>query len=315
VLGKTTFTRVVIITAITAGAALVIAACIGLAAGSYRSGQLGRAGMSVDQRASLSLQGADLVSITSVTESIRVIEGTGDSLEAWLHGTISAVTPDAIPHLAAGMNGSTADIRVEQDRVVRIGPLWSNLTLQVSLPAKYSGRLALRTVAGGVEVADHAYAGIELSTTSGNVRVGAVSAADFVMHTTSGNLLVKSVAAERSDITSVSGAVDVKSITGNVTVGTTSGEVTLACGAMPSGMDVGSTSGGVTVRLPQDAAFVLDAHSTSGIVTCRFPITISESSSGGGRRTLSGTVGSGAAGSAAPKIAVHTVSGDIRIEH
>jgi hypothetical protein len=26
-------------------------------------------------------------------------------------------------------------------------------------------------------------------------------------------------------------------------------------------------------------------------------------------------VGSGAAGSAAPKIAVHTVSGDIRIEH
>lgn len=314
-LGKTTFTRVVIITAITAGAALAIAALIGLAAGSYRSGQLGRAGISVDQRASLSLQGADLVSITSVTEDIRVIESAGDSLEARLHGTISAVTPDAIPHLAADLNGSTADIRVEQARVVRIGPLWSNLTLEVSLPAKYAGKLAIRTVSGGVEMADHAYAGIELSTTSGNVRVGVVSAAECVMHTTSGNLVVKSVTAQRSDITSVSGAVDVKSITGNVTVGTTSGEVTLACAAVPLGMDVGSTSGGVTVRLPQDTSFVLDARSTSGDVACRFPITISESSSGGGRHTLSGAVGSGTAGSAAPKIAVHTVSGDIRIEH
>ena len=58
-----------------------------------------------------------------------------------------------------------------------------------------------------------------------------------------------------------------------------------------------------------DAQFILDARSTSGDISCKFPIIISEHGTGGGNHVRAGVVGSG------PKAAaIRTVSGDIRIE-
>ena len=308
-LGKNAFTRVVVITAIVAGGCLGVAALIGLAAGGFAPREFRRAGATVDERRSLPLGGVDLLALTTNAENIRVIDGAGDSVEAWLHGTAGAGNPDAVPHLVAERAGGTADIRVERKRPMGIGPFWSDLTLEVSLPKGYAGRLSVKSVSADINVADHAYAGLALSTTSGEIRVGAVSASDFAMHSTSGDLRAIAVTAQRADMSSVSGQVDVKSLAGDTTVRTTSGDVKVAFAATPSRLEAASTSGDVTLRLPSEAQFTLDARSTSGDISCKFPITISERSTGGGRHVLAGAVGSG------PKTAaVRTVSGDIRIE-
>jgi len=300
--------RVVVITAIIAVASLGIATIIGFAAGGFRPARFGGFGAAVDERKSVSLAGIDLVSVTSVSEDVRVLEATGDSVEAWLHGTASAADPASVPRLAAEAKGGTIDIRLERKTRWVTGFNWSDLVLEVSIPKGYAGKLSVEGVSADIEISDHAYAGVSLASTSGDIRVGAVGAADFSMHTTSGNLRAASLAAERCELSSVSGDIEVKSLSGGVNAHTTSGEVALTLAEAFPRAEVGSTSGDVTLRLPADAQFSLEARSTSGNVTCAFPITIADSRSGGGRNALSGTVGGGKG-----SVSVRTVSGDIRV--
>jgi lia operon protein LiaG len=290
--GKNTLTRVVVITAIVAAAALAIATIIGFAAGGFVPRQFGRAGVMVDERKSLDLQGIDLISVTFVSGKTRVVEGAGSSVEAWVHGTIGTGNPDAVPHLVVERAGSAVNINFERTQPLSMGFFWSNLELEVSVPSGYGKRLAVKTVSADVEIADHAYTGLDLSTTSGDVKVGAVSAANVSLRTTSGDLRATRLTAQRIEISSVSG---------DVVVGSMTGDASLA-------IDAESTSGDVTISLPANAQFELDARSTSGRLTCEFPITIKENRSGGGSHVLSGTVGTGGS-----PVTVRTVSGDIKI--
>jgi len=306
--GKNTLTRVVVITAIVAAAALALAAVIGFAAGGFSPRQFGRAGAAVDERKSLALQGIDLLSVTFVSGKVRIVEGAGSSVEAWVHGTIGTGKPHAVPHLVVERSGSAADIRLERTQPLGMGFFWSNLELEVSVPSGYGKGLAVKTVSADLEVADHAYTSLDISTTSGDVKVGAVSAADIRLRTTSGSLRAGRLTAQRVDISSVSGDVAVGSMTGDASLRTTSGKAELAFVAVPGRIEAESTSGDVTIALTSNAQFALDARSTSGKLTCGFPITIKENRSGGGRHVLSGTVGAGGS-----PVTVRTVSGDISI--
>jgi lia operon protein LiaG len=307
--GNTVFTRVVIITAIVSVACLGIAAAIGFATGGILPRQLGRTGTSIDERRSLPSAGVQLVSIDTVSDSVRIVEGQGDEISAWLHGTASATSPDAVPHLSADLRGSTADIRLERKRLLSFGFSWNDLVLEVSVPRGYKGNLAVRSVSADVDVAPHQYAGIALITTSGSMRTEALTAGNFYAHTTSGDLTAAAITAERSDISSTSGEIRVKSLTGDLKAGSVSGSMEITFAAVPGRLDAESTSGDVTIHLPSEPSFTLDAHSTSGDVTCTFPIAVSGSRSGGGNHSLAGTVGSGTG-----RFTVRTVSGSIRIE-
>ena len=126
------------------------------------------------------------------------------------------------------------------------------------------------------------YAGdLSVRTVSGTIQLGDHRYAALTLNTTSGDEKIGTVTAA------------------SLHVGFT---------AVPSRVDAGNTSGGVTLRFPADAQFMLDARSTSGGVTCDFPITIAQGP-GSGRRSLSGTVGTGTA-----RVTVRTTSGDIRIQ-
>ena len=58
-------------------------------------------GVTVDERKSLPLAGVDEVTVDVVSAGVRVVEGTDDTLDVWLHGT--AVRSDAAhePRLVA----------------------------------------------------------------------------------------------------------------------------------------------------------------------------------------------------------------------
>ncbi len=288
--GKNTLTRVVVITAIVAAAALAIATIIGFAAGGFVPRQFGRGGVTIDERRSIELQGIDRISITFVSGKARIVEGAGSSVEAWVHGTMGTGNPAAAPHLVVERTGSAVAIRFERTPPAATSFFWSDLVLEVSVPTGYGKALSLKTVSADAEVADHAYTSLDLSTTSGNAKVGAVSAATVSLHTTSGDLRATRLTAQRVEISSVSG------------------NAHLAFAAVPGRIDAESTSGDLTIALPADAQFALDARSTSGRLTCGFPITIKENRSGGGSHVLSGTVGAGGS-----PVTVRTVSGDVAI--
>jgi DUF4097 and DUF4098 domain-containing protein YvlB len=337
-LGKTTYSRVIIVTAIVTGAALVIAALIWLMTGSPRpDGSVGiqGAGETVDQRASLPLAGVSALTIEAVDENVSVIEGTGDAVEVWLHGTYRGGGAGEVPKLVTSAAGSAAVAKV-QHAPLEIGVHWCDLTLEVRVPRRYAGSVKVTNVSGDIETANHEYSEFELVTTSGEIAVAAVRAkqatirtvsgdvgADSVnaltasLRTTSGAVRVKSLAARDADISSVSGDVNVESLTGNATAHTTSGEVSLGYAAVPPSVSVVSTSGDVSISLPADAAFTLDARSTSGDISCVFPITIEGRRSGQGEHALAGTVGGSGnklVGAEASMIRIETTSGEIQIK-
>jgi lia operon protein LiaG len=304
---RNTLRRVIIGTAIVAVGCLGIAALIGLVIGGAAPRSFGGRSFVVDERKSLPVGDAVSVTLATVSENITVTDGPGDTIEAWLHGAAGPGSPEAVPHLGAGRNGDVIDIHVE--RKPELGHFWNDLSLEVAIPRRYAGRLTVSSVSADIRMADHRYAGLSLTTTSGDVRLGTLGAGDFAMHTTSGELRATAITASHADLSSVSGDIEIKSLSGDTSVRTTSGEVRLAFTAVPSQLQASSTSGSVILELPSHAGFTLDARSTSGDISCAFPITVSASSGGGGHHALAGVVGTGV-----NVITARTVSGDIRIK-
>jgi hypothetical protein len=269
--GKGTLRRVVIITAIVAAGALVIAAIIGFAAGGLRTVRFGgSAGTAFEESKSLQLGGVDLIEIRTVSEDIKILEGTGESVQVRLHGTVGTADGAAIPHLSAERKGNTVDIRVERERTFTVGLSWNNLVLEVSIPKGYARRLSITAVSADIEVPDSRAAELSLATTSGTLRVG-------------------SIGAEQAELSSVSGDISVGKLTGS--------------------LRAHSTSGDISVSLPAEAGFRLDARSVSGRVSCGFPIQLSDGRVEGARHAMVGTVGSGR-----DALAIDTVSGDIAVK-
>ncbi len=309
-----TFTRVLLVVAAITVAALGIAALVGLATNRFHGFYgIGPGGATMDESRSYQVAGTEAIAIEATSDDVRVTQGTGHSLEVRLHGRAGVASPDLVPRLVDERTGSTLTVRVDRTPSFHMGFTWSNLVLDVSVPAGSAGKLFVKTSSGGVSLADGTYAGLALAATSGDVQVGSVSAGDFSVKTTSGTLTAAVVAAKGVDLSSASGDIRVGSLTGNATLHSTSGSMNVAFEAVPGRIDAQSTSGDVTLRMPGDAVFVLDARTGSGDITCAFPIMIAQGAARGDRHALAGTVG-GAAGTGTGQLAVRTTSGSIRIE-
>jgi hypothetical protein len=108
-----------------------------------------------------------------------------------------------------------------------------------------------------------------------------------------------------TDVRTGSGSVRVTDARGPLTVRTGSGRIT-ADGQPQRAWRLLASSGSITVRVPQEAAFELDASTNSGHIDSRHPVTVVGTF---GRRRLTGTVRGGGF-----RLEARTSSGDIRIE-
>jgi hypothetical protein len=122
--------------------------------------------------------------------------------------------------------------------------------------------------------------------------------------TGSGRIRIANVRANVSANTG-SGSITAEGISGGLRARTGSGSVTVE-GTPGDRWDLDTGSGSVFVRLPQQAAFNLDAHTGSGSVTVGHPLTVS------GRLRRNEVTGQVRGGGVA--LDVRTGSGSIRIE-
>jgi lia operon protein LiaG len=309
--GKNATQRIVIGTAIVAGAALLIAAMIALTVGigPYPAGSAPQGGGRVDESKQFPLSGIGSISIDTVAEDVRIVESSDSNVTAHLSGTVGAAQPEAVPHLAAELAGSALRIKVERKSVLFMGPFWQNLVLEVAIPRSYSGSLSTHTVSGDIDMGDRALETVVLGTTSGDGRTGAISAKSFEWKTTSGDLSAAGIESPSSRISSVSGELTVRALTGDLNANSTSGEVRIDYKKAPGNVEIGTVSGDARIALPADSRFQLNARSTSGDITCDFPITMTGSSGGPGRHSLAGSVGE----QPQSRLDIHTVSGEIEI--
>jgi hypothetical protein len=157
-----------------------------------------------------------------------------------------------------------------------------------------SGKVVLTDIGGAVNArsgsgsirADDIAGAFEAHTGSGSVRLTQIAPGDVVVSTGSG----------RSELHGVVGSLKVKAGSGRIEIE----------GQQEGPWRVDTGSGSVSVKLPEDAAFELDAQTGSGGITIDHPLTIQGSIS---KKHIRGDVRGGG-----NLLTIETGSGGIRIE-
>lgn len=160
-----------------------------------------------------------------------------------------------------------------------------------------SGDLQLRDVAGLVhlqtgsgDVKGDVSGALRAQTGSGDIRLEDKGPGDVEVHTGSGNL-------------------ELRGVNGSLRAEAGSGDITIE-GLQKGNWDLQTGSGNVNLRLPGNAAFNLDARTSSGTVVVDQPVTMTvQGQVQEERKSIVGTVGGGG-----PLLTVRTGSGDIHIE-
>jgi hypothetical protein len=144
---------------------------------------------------------------------------------------------------------------------------------------------------------------VEASAWSGSLWIDHVG--DHVRAST-GSGAIEALGADGGlDARAGSGSISAQAISGTIYARTGSGRIEIAQ-VTPGPIDVAAGSGTVTLRLPEEAAFELDARTGSGSIQSHRPIAVAGILS---RRHLHGTVGGGGR-----LVKVSTGSGRIRID-
>jgi len=165
------------------------------------------------------------------------------------------------------------------------------------------GRVRASTGSGGITAQDVGGA-FEASTGSGSIDGTGVKG-PISARTSSGSIEVTQTGGGDVEASSSSGSIKVRGVQGGVRASTTSGSLAIE-GQMARDWRLSSSSGHVTVSVPPNQGFELDASSSSGRIDTDFPIAVS------------GTIGKhalrGAARGGGPLLHVRTSSGGISIQ-
>ena len=149
---------------------------------------------------------------------------------------------------------------------------------------------------------------LRLHTGSGDVEARNVSG-PITARAGSGDITIEQNAKADIDVQTGSGNIDLRGLQAGLHAEAGSGDVTVE-GRQSAGWQVRTGSGNVQLRLPSDAAFNLEANTSSGSVVIDQPVTMTVQ----GRVQESPKKINGSVRGGGPLLAVHTGSGDVHIE-
>ena len=175
-----------------------------------------------------------------------------------------------------------------------------------------SGSITVRDIAAPVEVSagsgrltlDNIGGPVKAKAGSGRIRAEQV-AGEFWGKTGSGSIYLLQTAPGDVTVSTGSGSTELVGVDGALTASTGSGTIKVD-GHQQGDWRLSTGSGSITVRLPDDAAFELDAESRSGGITVDHPLMVQGKIS---KRHIRGEVRGGG-----PLLEVDTGSGSIRVE-
>jgi DUF4097 and DUF4098 domain-containing protein YvlB len=174
-----------------------------------------------------------------------------------------------------------------------------------------SGGLKLRSIgdtvhaqtgSGSIEI-DHVKGNVRAHTGSGSIRATDIGGG-FEANSGSGHIVLEQVAPGAVHVETGSGGIELRGIRGSLDARAGSGGIR-AEGEPTGGWMVHSGSGSIHLRLPSDAAFDLNAHTSSGSIQLEHPVTVQGTL---GQKEIRGKVRGGGV-----PLEVETGSGNIEI--
>ncbi len=183
------------------------------------------------------------------------------------------------------------------------GPLDATTGSRSLTLSSIGGEVTASTGSGSIKI-DGANGRLRANTGSGSIRATGVAGA-ITASTGSGSIELEQIAAGDVEASTGSGGIEARGVKGRLRVRTGSGTIR-ADGAPTGDWSLHTSSGSIYVRLPGDAAFELDAETSSGSINSAHPVTVVGTLS---KRRMRGTVRGGGF-----RLAVSTSSGSIRVE-
>ena len=245
------------------------------------------------------------IEVDLVSDDLNIIPTTKGDITVHFYGEVSTNVKRNLPELVAYKTGDKLYIEVTQTRNIFVGVNIRRTTLDIYIPKIVLEGLDIDLVSGDVILNEMEIAELKIDTTSGDIKVEELLSEKIRIDSTSGDVLVKDYTGD-VEVSNTSGNVSLVSGSNNedIFVTSTSGDIFIEQDAV-SGISIGVVSGDVRIKLPEDAAFYLNASTTSGEIKQDFPMDISSSS----RRHLEGKVNGGE-----ERIVIDTTSGDITID-
>lgn len=239
------------------------------------------------------------VSVSSIPVCVRVAPQGADACFD-LHGC----SPKKV-WLEAEQADGVLTVREGRERVIAFGQ--EVLTLEITLPVDYAGGLTLDTDSGAVTLAALTLRSLAVTTSSGKIDLAPITARQVALTSTSGGVICAGVTAAALSIDAVSGAVEVTGIHASETnARCDSADVHLGFAAFDAAdVRVTSTSGKVTLALPETAGFRFDISRVSANVESDYAAI---ENLGQAPDVLSGQVGD-----ARGNLSIVSISGDVAV--
>jgi hypothetical protein len=200
-----------------------------------------------------------------------------------------------------------------------------NIAIDYEITVPENTKIQTRTGSGD-QTMENLRGAFDLESGSGDMRLRDLNG-DLRFHTGSGDVEARNVAGavmgragsgdlrlEQNakgdvDVQTGSGNIELRGVQGGLHAEAGSGDISVE-GRQSSGWQIRTGSGNVDLRLPSDAAFNLEANTSSGSVVVDQPVTMTvQGKVQESRKAINGAVRGGG-----PLLAVHTGSGDVHIE-
>ncbi|MDP4095161.1 MAG: DUF4097 family beta strand repeat-containing protein [Bacillota bacterium] len=236
-----------------------------------------------DENKTFTLDGIDKISADTISTSINIIPVDTPEIKVHYYGHYSGNTE---LKFVAETSAGNLNLKEEYSKRNNINTYKSDLKLDIYVPKAFTKSLNINTVSGSLKVQD-------------------MNIEDFNFNSVSGELEANTLYTKNSSITSVSGDLNISGFKGDVTVKTTSGEITLNYAEFDNNININTVSGNTSLKLTDNAQFHIKYTTISGDIDSRYPITIQGKASSKG---IEGYVGS-----EKNNIIVNSISGSLEI--
>lgn len=240
----------------------------------------------IEEEKSFAVDAIDKIRVNVTTETIQISEAdSSGNIRFRLNG--KAMMQEV--KLSTQVNGNTLAVSIERER-----NLPEDIRLEIYIPTDFIKDLAINTTTGIVKIDSASLNSFILTTNSGGMKAEHLSAGEVSITTSSGSINAVKIDTKKLDIQSKtasvsidecltesaeikasSGSITVNESSGNLNVKGETGKVLVNCKRFEEqSISIETTTGSITLQLPDTAEFLLEARTSTGKLQSDFPVNI-----------------------------------------
>jgi lia operon protein LiaG len=232
----------------------------------------------VDQEKLESLNSIKEIYVEVSSAKVNIITENRKDVKARLTGSITSSSKTNEPTLETSVAGTKLNINVRSQNTSVGFALYRSMNLQLDIyvPSDYASDLRIKSSSGDINISEAKLNNLSCTLSSGKLNLGKISADNFNYDSSSGSLSASELITKSSDLEVSSGKIKLDRFEGDLKARASSGDINVRYGRFNNNVDVTISSGSVELTMPGDSEFKLAAKTSSGNVTCEFPITVTD---------------------------------------